>query len=245
MLQNTLYDSAIVGIGRSGTTLVYNLLDSFYGQQRKKYPKLNYNPVGTGMANSKSYLEYEHWDKNRIKFEPTKKIIICKRDLRDVFASGFRGVAIKNTRMYNDKNFLLSEIKNYPSNFKKYKECYGITETHLINEGNNMIKKGWDQWIEHVDYIFHYEKYMENPHKIIKELADLINFKGDLNEAYQYTLNWKQRNPNHISNKGLSNSWDDIFSKAQEDVILNNFKDWLYQQNYITNEHYKNLCSSK
>ena len=64
-------------------------------------------------------------------------------------------------------------------------------------------------------------------------------------EAYQKTLDWKKENPNHITNNGLSNAWNDIFSKAQEDVILNNFKDWLHEQNYITDEHYKNLCNSK
>ena len=53
---------------------------------------------------------------------------------------------------------------------------------------------------------------MKDPLKIIKELANLINFKGDLNHAYQKTLDWKKENPNHITNNGLSNAWNDIFN---------------------------------
>ena len=233
MIQNMLYDSAVVGIGRSGTTLVFNLLDNFYNQHTEKNPDSSFK------------LEYEHWKKHKISFTPDKKIIICKRDLRDILASAFRSVSNKNSRMYNDKDFLLSEIKNYPPNFKKYKDQYGVTEDLIITTGEKFIKKVWEQWIGHVDYIFHYEEYMKDPLKIIKELANLINFKGDLNHAYQKTLDWKKENPNHITNNGLSNAWNDIFSKAQEDVILNNFKDWLHEQNYITDEHYKNLCNSK
>ena len=89
-----LYDSAVVGIGRSGTTLVFNLLDNFYDQHTEKNP------------DSSFILEYEHWEKRKIDFIPNKKIIICKRDLRDILASAFRSVSNKNYRMYNDKIFL-------------------------------------------------------------------------------------------------------------------------------------------
>ena len=60
MIQDMLYDSAVVGIGRSGTTLVFNLLDNFYDQHTEKNP------------DSSFILEYEHWEKRKIDFIPIK-----------------------------------------------------------------------------------------------------------------------------------------------------------------------------
>ena len=61
MIQNMLYNSAVVGIGRSGTTLVFNLLDNFYNQHTEKNPDSSFK------------LEYEHWKKHKISFTPDKK----------------------------------------------------------------------------------------------------------------------------------------------------------------------------
>ena len=56
MIQNMLYDSAVVGIGRSGTTLVFNLLDNFYNQHTEKNPdssfKLDYSHIKNKFNNN-------------------------------------------------------------------------------------------------------------------------------------------------------------------------------------------------
>ena len=54
----------------------------------------------------------------------------------------------------------------------------GVSSEHILKEGKKLIQKGWNQWIDHVDYIFCYENYMKNPKQIIQELADLVNCKN-------------------------------------------------------------------
>lgn len=220
---NGIYHSAIVGMGRTGTTIVREILTYIYET----------NNVKVNNSYHMGALVYSHFRKHKeIDFD--NKIIICKRDLRDVLASNFRSVSIPEARAYNDKLFILENLNNYPSNYKIYKEKYGVSSEHILKEGKKLIQEGWNQWIDHVDYIFCYEDYMKNPKQIIQELADLVNCKNiNIEKAINVTLEWKQKHPAHISNNGQINSWHDIFSEAQEKLILDNFGEWMKEQGYI------------
>ena len=101
-----------------------------------------------------------------------------------------------------------------------------------------MEYRGWYDWLPHVNYIFHYEEYMKNKEKIAKELSVAItgnhNRCLDLQRAIRVTEEWKKDNPQHLSpSKGKSNAWGDIFSSAQEKVILDNFGGWMREYDYI------------
>ena len=77
---------------------------------------------------------------------------------------------------------------------------------------------------------------MENPQKIIQEIVDFFNFKNpvSISKAIKSAEDWLKEHPKHSSpSKGKSNSWYDIFSQTQEEVILDNFKDWMLEYNYI------------
>ena len=217
-------NSAIVGMGRTGTTALREILLYLYKINKAK---------GISSGFRKGPLRYSDWDKSCIDFKESV-VIIYKRDLRDVLASTFRSISTKGLRMYNDDKFLLKNIKNYPPNFRIYKKIYGIPENEIIEYGKKLIDEGWDQWISGVDYIFCYESFIRDPYKIINEVSDLINFpKRNSAGAFEASQAWKIKHPKHITNSGATQSWHDIFSEAQEKVIIDNFGHWLKKQGYI------------
>jgi len=205
----------IVGFGRSGTTLVANMITNFFSQE---------NRGDTVFA--------EHWYTGYEKKENENEILIlCRRDLRDVLASGLRDVDT-----LGDDKFTIDKMqKPFPTNFKVYKEKYGVQEDDLISFGRKHIEEGWYDWLPHVKYIFHYEAYMENRQLIAKELAELVGCNNvDINAAIEFTEEWKKNNPKHITAaKGKTNVWHDVFSEAQEKIIIDNFGHWMREYGYI------------
>ena len=204
----------IVGFGRSGTTLVANMIKNFFSQENRKDKVF-------------ADLWYTGYEK---KENENEILILCRRDLRDVLASGLRGIDSMGPSWNIDKM-----KEPFPKNFKVYKEKYGVTEDELVKFGNKHIKEGWYDWLPHVKYIFHYEAYMENKQLIAEELAELVDCSNvDINEAIDFTEWWKQNNPEHITDaKGKTNAWHDIFSKAQEKIIIDNFGHWMREYGYI------------
>jgi hypothetical protein len=205
---------AIVGFGRSGTHITKEILKNLYNQK------------GRPVKNITNKHWYSKGDEKMANI-----LISCRRDLRDVLASGYR-----NIHTSNNNNYLVSEMNPpYPLNFRIWKDKWGIPERDIIDFGKKHLKNGWDDWMPYVNYIFHYEAYMENPQKIIQELADLVKIKNpNITEAIQATKDFLKRKPSHQSpTKGKSNAWGDIFSKAQEKVIIDNFGYWLRNYNYI------------
>ena len=64
--------------------------------------------------------------------------------------------------------------------------------------------------------------------------SNLINFpKRNSVGAFEASQAWKIKHPKHITNSGATQSWHDIFSEAQEKVIIDNFSYWLKKQGYI------------
>jgi hypothetical protein len=208
----------VVGFGRSGTTIVREVTNEMH--------KLK----GTPQAFRTKTV---HWyNKNKPAGVATIEreqlllarkgltIIICKRDLRDVLASGFR---------HNEKF--------YTEGYDGYKRLYNIPDKELIEYGNKHVTEGWKEWLPHVDYTFCYEDYMSNPRKAIRGLAKAIHFEpvtDDLvDRLLKAALDWKQSHPQHISStKGRSNAWHDVFNKHQEKIIIDNWGDWLQEQGY-------------
>ena len=205
----------IVGFGRSGTTIVANMIKNFFSQE-----------------NRKDSVFADHWYTGREKKENENEILIlCRRDLRDVLASGLRDI-----NFLGEDKFIIDKMKKpFPKNFKVYKEKFGVQEDDLISFGKKHIEEGWYDWLPHVKYIFHYEAYMENKQLIAEELAELVDCNNvDINAAIEFTEEWKKNNPKHISDaKGKTNAWHDIFSKAQEKIIIDNFGHWMREYGYI------------
>ena len=205
----------IVGFGRSGTTLVANMIENFFSQ------------VGSGDT-----VFADHWYKKPRAIQSKNEILIlCRRDLRDVLASGFR-----NMDTLGEDKFIIDKMKKtFPKNFKVYKEKFGVTEDELVKFGKKHIEEGWYEWLPRVKYIFHYEAYMENKRLIAEELAELVGCDNvDINEAIEFTEEWKKNNPKHITDaKGKTNAWHDVFSEAQEKIIIDNFGHWMREYGYI------------
>jgi len=203
----------IVGFGRSGTTLTANTIRNFLSQE-----------------NREDTVFAEHWYKDYSRREDDI-LILCRRDLRDVLASGLRDID-----KINEDKFIINKMKEpFPNDFKVYKEKFGVTEKDLVHFGNKHITEGWYDWLPHVNYIFHYEAYMEDKQRITKELARLVNCNNvDINVAIESTEKWKKNNPIHVTDaKGKTNAWQDIFSEAQEKIIIDNFGNWMKEYGYI------------
>ena len=210
----------VVGMGRTGTTIVREILKNLYYQDNNKSIQNNFE----------GNVKYRHWyrpgDENMADI-----LIMCRRDLRDSLASCFR-----DCDKYNSKDFTIKIMDNpYPSDFKVYKKYYGVPANKIIEMGKQLITEGFFYWEPHVDYIFHYEAYMENPQKIVQELANQVKIKNpDVSQAIKATKDWLHNHPNHSSpSKGKSNSWHDIFSPAQEKIIIDHFGYYLRNFNYI------------
>tara|TARA_R110000824_G_scaffold10931_1_gene47809 strand:+ start:6781 stop:7437 length:657 start_codon:yes stop_codon:yes gene_type:complete len=214
-ISNNISSIGIVGMGRTGTTLLREILKSLFVQNER-----DPNDI-------KSKHWYEDGDETMAHL-----LIMCRRDLRDSMASSFR-----DCHTYDNKNFNIQTMINpYPKNFKIYKEHYGVPKEEILKLGNKLMNEGWNKWKPYVHYIFHYEAYMENPQKIIQEIVDFFNFKNpvSISKAIKSAEDWLKEHPKHSSpSKGKSNSWYDIFSQTQEEVILDNFKDWMLEYNYI------------
>ena len=207
----------IVGFGRSGTTLVANMIENFFSQEER----------GSGDS-----VFADHWFRKPRAIQSRNEILIlCRRDLRDVLASGLRDM----DSMGGEKFTIDKMKKPFPTNFKVYKEKYGVQEDEIISFGRKHIEEGWYDWLPHVKYIFHYEAYMENRQLIAKELAELVGCNNvDINAAIEFTEEWKKNNPKHITDaKGKTNVWHDVFSEAQEKIIIDNFGHWMREYGYI------------
>ena len=81
----------IVGFGRSGTTLVANMIKNFFSQ------------VGSGDS-----VFADHWYKQPRAIQSSNEILIlCRRDLRDVLASGLRDI-----NMIGGEKFTIDNAKS-------------------------------------------------------------------------------------------------------------------------------------
>lgn len=223
----------IVGMGRSGTTLLREILHRAFGSKRVEYyhwPRDYSNKRGSGKKHEKDF-----W-------------IICQRDFRDVLASGIRNMIQRSPHVDAMEEYRVTENQIPPEGFKKfrvdyhYKEEYYnyeyfIPEHQILKQGHKMIDDGWDYWIDDVDYIFCYEDYMKDKNKVVTDLMDKIPF----NKVYDYPVDdligqtniWLGKHPEHASNNGKINGWSDVFSEKQEQIIIREFGSWLKSQGYI------------
>ena len=223
----------IVGMGRSGTTLLREILHRAFGSKR---------------------VEYYHWPRNYSIHRGSGKKhekdfwIICQRDFRDVLASGIRNMIQRSPHVDAMEEYRVTENQIPPEGFKKfrvdyhYKEEYYnyeyfIPEYQILKQGHKIIEDGWDYWIDRVDYIFCYEDYMKDRNKVVTDLMNKIPF----NKVYDYPVDdligqtdvWLGVNPEHASNGGKINGWSDVFSEKQEQIIIREFGGWLKSQGYI------------
>ena len=223
----------VVGMGRSGTTLLREILHRAFGSKR---------------------VEYYHWPRNySIQRGSGKKHekdfwIICLRDCRDVLASGIRHMLQRGPHKDVMEEYRVTENQIPPEGFKKfrvdyhYKEEYYdyeyfIPEHQILKQGHKMIEDGWDYWIDRGDYIFCYEDYMKDRNKVVTDLMNKIPF----DKVYDYPVDdligqtdvWLGVNPEHASNGGKINGWSDVFSEKQEQIIIREFGGWLKSQGYI------------
>tara|TARA_A100001515_G_scaffold57695_2_gene45526 strand:+ start:1020 stop:1724 length:705 start_codon:yes stop_codon:yes gene_type:complete len=223
----------IVGMGRSGTTLLREILHRAFGSKR---------------------VEYYHWPRNYSIHRGSGKKhekdfwIICQRDFRDVLASGIRNMIQRSPHVDAMEEYRVTENQIPPEGFKKfrvdyhYKEEYYnyeyfIPEHQILKQGHKIIEDGWDYWIDRVDYIFCYEDYMKDRNKVVTDLMNKIPF----NKVYDYPVDdligqtdvWLGVNPEHASNGGKINGWSDVFSEKQEQIIIREFGGWLKSQGYI------------
>ena len=223
----------IVGMGRSGTTLLREILHRAFGSKRVEYyhwPRDYTNKRGSGKKDEKDF-----W-------------IICQRDFRDVLASGIRNMIQRSPHVDAIEEYRVTENQIPPEGFKKfrvdyhYKEEYYdyeyfIPEHQILKQGHKMIDDGWNYWIDGVDYIFCYEDYMKDKNKVVTDLMDKIPF----NKVYDYPVDdligqtniWLGKHPEHASNNGKINGWSDVFSEKQEQIIIREFGSWLKSQGYI------------
>ena len=223
----------VVGMGRSGTTLLREILHRAFGSKRVEYyhwPR-NYSiQRGSGNKHEKDFC------------------IICQRDFRDVLASGIRNMIQRVPHEDVMEEYRVTENQIPPEGFKKfrvdyhYKEEYYdyeyfIPEHQILKQGHKMIEDGWDYWIDRVDYIFCYEDYMKDRNKVVTDLMNKIPF----DKVYDYPVDdligqtdvWLGVNPEHASNGGKINGWSDVFSEKQEQIIIREFGGWLKSQGYI------------
>ena len=223
----------VVGMGRSGTTLLREILHRAFGSKR---------------------VEYYHWPRNysihrgRCKKHEKDFWIICQRDFRDVLASGIRNMIQRVPHEAVMEEYRVTENQIPPEGFKKfrvdyhYKEEYYdyeyfIHEHQILKQGHKIIEDGWDYWIDRVDYIFCYEDYMKDRNKVVTDLMNKIPF----DKVYDYPVDdligqtdvWLGVNPEHASNGGKINGWSDVFSEKQEQIIIREFGGWLKSQGYI------------
>jgi hypothetical protein len=223
----------VVGMGRSGTTLLREILHRAFGSKR---------------------VEYYHWPRNySIQRGSGKKHekdfwIICQRDFRDVLASGIRNMIQRVPHKNVMEEYRVTQNNIPPDGFKKFrvdyhykKEYYDyeyfIPEYQILKQGHKIIEDGWDYWIDRVDYIFCYEDYMKDRNKVVTDLMNKIPF----DKVYDYPVDdligqtdvWLGVNPEHASNGGKINGWSDVFSEKQEQIIIREFGGWLKSQGYI------------
>ena len=223
----------VVGMGRSGTTLLREILHRAFGSKRVEYYNWTRNysiQRGSGKKHEKDF-----W-------------IICQRDFRDVLASGIRNMIQRVPHEDVMEEYRVTENQIPPEGFKKfrvdyhYKEEYYdyeyfIPEHQILKQGHKMIEDGWDYWIDRVDYIFCYEDYMKDRNKVVTDLMNKIPF----DKVYDYPVDdligqtdvWLGVNPEHASNGGKINGWSDVFSEKQEQIIIREFGGWLKSQGYI------------
>ena len=99
----------VVGMGRSGTTLLREILHRAFGSKR---------------------VEYYHWPRNySIQRGSGKKHekdfwIICQRDFRDVLASGIRNMIQRVPHENVMEEYRVTENNTPPDGFKKFRVDY-------------------------------------------------------------------------------------------------------------------------
>ena len=103
----------VVGMGRSGTTLLREILHRAFGSKR---------------------VEYYHWPRNySIQRGSGKKHekdfwIICQRDFRDVLASGIRNMIQRVPHKDVMEEYRVTENQIPPEGFKKFRVDYHYKE---------------------------------------------------------------------------------------------------------------------
>ena len=237
-------DIAVVGMGRTGTTLVKNILTYVI-------ESMGIDPTGKDETRENfGPLKYFHWKRERPGDKrDTEKWVICRRDFRDVLASGFRSTIRQHPEKSGVRRFIDSKDNPCPENYKQFKVEYHdtnyvppdgdvkyfIPKNQILEQGTKIIDEGWYKWLATgVDYIFHYESYMDNKEKVITEMLHKLNLSGcTAKECIEVSDEWLRNNPRHASNNGIINGWEDVFSPTQEQLIIDEFGDWMREYNYI------------
>ena len=226
MLYVSDIEVSIVGLGRSGTTLVKQIIILLFKN-----------------------CNYSHWRDERGPKKPLEFWVLCRRDFRAILASSFRG-SIKYAMSKNEKleKFTDSENNRRPNNYRLIYDKYFVPTTQIINMGGRMLINGFKRWEEEggIDYIFNYEEFMSDKEKSIINLLTALNFKlkeidksnlikinkKTIDKCIKCTDEWLKKHPTHATNSGI-NKWDDIFSDMQIKIIEREFGYWLKRFNYL------------
>ena len=243
MITESDIDIAVVGMGRTGTTLVKNILTY-------TIDAMGIDPTGKDETRENfGPLKYFHWKRERPGDKrDTEKCVICRRDFRDVLASGFRSTIRQHPDRSGVRRFIESKDNPCPENYKKFKVMssevfppqdsnrkYFIPKDEILEQGKMIIDEGWYKWLAAgVDYIFHYEAFMKNKEKVITEMLHKLDISGfTAKECIEVSDEWLRNNPRHASNNGIINGWKDVFSPTQEQLIIDEFGGWMKEYNYI------------
>jgi len=197
----------IAGMGRSGSTVLYNIIRELLLMNEKNV----YCALDGKYSHDKEQpfnLVKTHYD---IKFKDWSDIIITtKRDIRDVISS-----------------------------FKQYNSSYNKGGA---KQWTNAFLNWYNLWEFDSDYEFIYEDFINDEEKIINDLSNLIGIKNfDMSLIKDKIISLKSNNNNnetlmtlkHISNtKGRINSYKEILSSSEINIINNIAKEWLDKHNY-------------
>lgn len=205
---------AIVGMGRSGSTVLYNLAKAclrrsglkVFGAlcsipQASDEIKKAENDMDAVVLKTHAYSRFLH--------EWADAILTPKRDLRDALAS---------TRRY------MPHRATNPAEI--IKECKGMTKAH-------------DDWMPYADYRFVYEDYKRDPLVEIEKLANFLETRIGAQEVLEDMKDLHKKGyedticaRNHITDGGVG-TYGNTLTPSEVALIEEKFGWWLDREGYL------------
>ena len=204
-----------------------SLLDKFPEQTKKRMKNTLYGIVDSWYSHKSDKVVFDKsraWTRQNQqlqKFSPDTKIIICVRDLREIFAS-----VIKHSR---DSALMDDCSENQSTMFQNQFDEKGIIGAPLVNVVD-MLRTQPDNV-----YIWKYEEFVKNPKKIMLEVYEFIgedyfehNFKNVKNVSTERDGFYLGKFPHEGSGKvelQETSKWEEFVSKdiAIEIMKIGNF----------------------